>query len=94
MSCRKNGYWSEAEVQEALIRSHINSGRSRSASGSGGSGAGAGAGAANYYLCEDCGEYHLTSKGDQHSVLSDPAVKERISKEQREQEWMDHLRKR
>jgi len=73
MSCitGKNGYYSETEVQEALIRSHI---RFKSV-------------ASNYYLCEECGEYHLTSQGGLHPLLNDPKVQERIKQEQQEQEW-------
>jgi len=43
----KNGYYTESEVQEALIRSHI---RFLQA-------------AKSYYKCHDCEEYHLTSQG-------------------------------
>ena len=67
----KNEYYSESEVQEALIRSHI---RFEHA-------------AKNYYQCDDCGEYHLTSQGDFHPILSEPEIKSRIKSEQREQEW-------
>ena len=74
----KNGYYSEAEVEEALIRTHI---RFQN-------------GASNYYLCDDCREYHLTSQGDLHALLSDPEVLKRIKNEKREQEWMGHLRKK
>ncbi len=73
----KNGYYSESEVQEALVRSHI---RFQDA-------------AKNYYLCDDCNEYHLTSQSNQHPLLADPEVQKRIKKERSEQEWMNHLRK-
>lgn len=69
----KNGYYTESEVQEALIRSHI---RFLQA-------------AKSYYNCHDCGEYHLTSQGDVNPLLNDPAVKSRIKREQQEQEWMN-----
>lgn len=80
MSCStgKNGYYSETEVQEALIRSHI----------------GFKSAASNYYLCEECGEYHLTSQGGLHPLLNDPKVQERIKREQQEQEWKSRFKRR
>ncbi len=67
----KNSYYSEPEVQEALIRSHI---RFLQA-------------AKNYYQCNDCGEFHLTSQGEYNLILDDPEIKARIKREQSEQEW-------
>jgi len=80
MSCSsgKNGYYTEHDVQEALIRSHIRFSNA----------------AKNYYLCHDCNEYHLTSQGNLHPLINDPEVQARITKEQREQEWMERLGKR
>jgi hypothetical protein len=73
MSCStgKNSYYSEEEAQEALIRSHIRFVKA----------------ANSYYPCKDCGEYHLTSQGEQHSILKDAKVQERIRREQQSQEW-------
>ena len=78
MKCRsgKNSYLTEPEVQEALIRSQITF---RSA-------------ASNYYLCDDCGEFHLTSQSIEHPLLNDPSTKSRISKERKENEWKDKFR--
>ena len=67
----KNGYYSENEAQEALIRSNIRFFQA----------------AKNYYQCRDCGEYHLTSQGDFNTLLNDPEVRARIKREQQEQEW-------
>ena len=79
MSCStgKNGFYSEEEAQEALIRSHIRFVKA----------------ANNYYLCTDCHEYHLTSQGELHPLLSKPKVQERIKREQRSQEWEGRFRK-
>lgn len=79
MSCSKgkNGYYTEDEVQEALIRSHIRFLKA----------------AQNYYLCTDCGEYHLTSQGVLHPLLKDSKVQERIKREQRSQEWEGKFRR-
>jgi hypothetical protein len=71
-STGKKGYYNENEVQEALIRSHI---RFQST-------------ACNYYMCNDCGEYHLTSRGEKHPLLDDSEIQKRIKDEQREQDWL------
>jgi hypothetical protein len=76
-STGKNEYYSEEEVQEALIRSHIKFLKA----------------ANSYYQCRDCGEYHLTSQGAVHPLINDPKVQERIRREQRSQEWEGRLRK-
>ena len=65
----------EDEVVEALIRSHI---RFRKP-------------ATSYYLCAECSQFHLTSKGPKHPLLSCPEVIERINKEQQTQDWTQHL---
>ena len=73
MSCStgKNGYYSEDEAREALIRSQIRFVKA----------------ANNYYQCHDCDEYHLTSQGGEHPLLKEPEVVARIKREQRVQEW-------
>ena len=73
MSCStgKNGYYSEDEVREALIRSHIRFVKA----------------ASSYYKCLDCGDYHLTSRGSLHPMLEDPEVQRRIQQERHVQEW-------
>lgn len=78
MNCKtgKRGYYTEGEVQEALIRSQISFRSS----------------ATNYYVCEDCSEFHLTSKAGRHPLLNDPEVIRRIEKEQQEQDWNQRLR--
>ena len=71
----KNGYYSEQEVQEALIRSHIRFVKA----------------AQSYYLCNDCGEYHLTSQGILNPLLNDPQIQARIKKERQEQDWLERF---
>jgi hypothetical protein len=73
----KNGYYSEEEAEEALIRSQINFATA----------------AVNYYLCHDCEEFHLTSQGEVHPLLKDPAIIRRIKEEQRSQEWERRFRR-
>lgn len=79
MTCStgKNGYYTEKEVQEALIRSHIKFNKA----------------AINYYQCNDCGEFHLTSQGALHSLINEPKVQERIKRERRSQEWEGRFRR-
>ena len=79
MKCSSNkiGYFSISEVQEALIRSHINFHKA----------------AVNYYQCHDCGNYHLTSNGEKHNLLSDAEVIKRIQKERLEQEWNQRFKR-
>ena len=76
-STGKNGYFTEEEVQEALIRSHIKFIKA----------------ANNYYQCKDCGEYHLTSQGELHPLINNPQVQQRIKREQRSQEWEGRFRR-
>ena len=79
MSCQsgKKGYYTETDVQEALSRSQI----------------GFRSSATNYYVCEICGEFHLTSKAGMHPLLKDPEITERIRKEQQEQDWNKRFRR-
>lgn len=79
MSCvsGKKGYYTESEIIEALIRSQISFRSS----------------ATNYYICDDCGEFHLTSRTSLNPILKDPEVKKRIEKERQEQEWTQKFRK-
>ena len=72
----KRGYFSEGEVQEALIRSQIGFVRPP----------------VNYYRCDDCGDYHLTSQGERHPLLDEPATRERIKREQWEQQWYNRFK--
>ena len=67
MNCnsKKNQYYTEDEAAEALIRSHIRFNKP----------------ALSYYLCAECAQYHLTSRGPQ-PLLNCPQVVERIHKEQ------------
>ena len=48
----------------------------------------------NYYACNRCGAFHLTSKGDTNSILEDSAVKDAIKKEHMAASWEDRFRRR
>ena len=60
---KKVAYDSNFEVEEALIYSQINFE----------------SGATNYYKCDLCGCYHLTSNSELNPILNDDEVKKRIS---------------
>ena len=77
MKCnsKKNQYYTEDEAVEALIRSHIRFHKS----------------ALTYFLCAECSQFHLTSQGPKHPLLSRPEVIVRINKEQQTQDWSKYL---
>ena len=77
MKCnsKKNQYYTEDEAVEALIRSHIRFHKP----------------ALTYFLCAECSQFHLTSKGPKHPLLSRPEVIVRINKEQQTQDWSKYL---
>ncbi|MDA0937071.1 MAG: hypothetical protein O2878_08100 [Bacteroidetes bacterium] len=77
-SSKKNQYYTEEEAAEALIRSHIRFNRP----------------AVSYYLCSECAQFHLTSKGEPHPLLFQPQVVERIKKEQQTQDWSQSYKRR
>ena len=77
-SQNKNGYYTEEEVQEALIRSQIRFVKA----------------ATNYYCCQECGEYHLTSRGERHPILNKPETKKRIETECQQQAWATQYTRR
>ena len=77
-SSKKNQYYLEAEAIEALIRSHISFNKP----------------AISYYLCTECAQFHLTSKGEKHLLLSKPDIIKRIKREQNSQDWSKRLRKK
>ena len=41
----------------------------------------------NVYFCIDCGNYHLTSRGEEHKILKDPDVKKRIEQGRNTNYW-------
>ena len=77
MSCPtgKTSFDSEELAVEALIQNHVrNAHRS-------------GAGPRNVYECAECGCWHFTSKGADHTLFDDPEIIDRIQKESRALEW-------
>lgn len=45
------------------------------------------------YLCDDCGDWHFTSKGTPSSILNSDGVKNRIEKEREAYFWERKLRR-
>ena len=71
MACSKREFQTEIQAEEALIQSHILFTST----------------AINYYQCDICGQYHLTSKGDRNPILDNEAVKQKIKRERQSREW-------
>jgi len=71
----KRSYISEEVAIESLIQHQV---RNSSA-------------ATNIYHCEDCGDWHFTSKG-RHETLDDTQVIERIKRERLANQWEQKLR--
>lgn len=71
----KRAYEKQEDAEDALIRSRINSGEH---------------GAKNIYLCDDCGHWHLTSKGPL-SDLIDKYARE-IQRARTGEFWKDRFR--
>ena len=70
----------EALAEEALVQHHIiNVYR-------------AGEGPRNIYVCEDCGYWHFTSKGDAHALFADERVTKRIEQERIANQWERKLK--
>ena len=77
-SSKKNQYYLETEAIEALIRSNVSFNKP----------------ATSYYLCTECAQFHLTSKGEKHLILSKSDIIKRIKREQNSQDWSKRLRKK
>jgi hypothetical protein len=41
----------------------------------------------NVYQCDDCGAWHLTSKGAKSPVLEDPEIQKNISQQHEAEYW-------
>ncbi len=46
----------------------------------------------NVYQCDDCGQWHFTSKGTVHPLLKDEDVQNRISSQNEAEYWERKLR--
>ncbi len=71
MTCPKREFQTKMAAEEALIQSHIIFTSP----------------AINYYQCDNCGQFHLTSKGNTNPILEKDVIKERIKREQQARQW-------
>lgn len=53
-----------------------------------------GGGPVNVYQCEDCGDFHLTSKGPVNGKLAAHLSEGKIKRQKEAGHWMDKLKKR
>lgn len=77
----KRSYVSDALAVDALIEAHIHF-EYRT-----------GNGPVSYYKCEDCGTYHLTSKGMMHAQLAKALANGTIKKQKTAAQWTEKFRK-
>jgi len=78
----KRAYLSEEIALEALIGAWVHFDRSR------------GDGPVAIYRCDDCGQYHLTSKGPMHETLKKYLADGTISRMSQAEEWMQRLKRK
>lgn len=73
----KRAYYTEEMAIEALVQTHIVFENST---------------AASVYQCEDCGEWHLTSRGPEHEKLKEAKIDGRIKREREAKYWNNQFR--
>lgn len=67
-------------AEEALIQHHVRNDYKD------------GEGPVNVYQCDDCNEWHFTSKGSKHELFWDSEIQKRIKSERRAFQWEQKLR--
>ncbi len=77
----KRLYHSQQLAEDALIESHIHFEHR------------AGGGPVAVYLCDECGEYHLTSRGPMDERLSKLLADGTIKKQKEASQWQSKFRK-
>lgn len=81
-SSGKRAYTTEALAIEALLQAHVLFNYRT------------GTGPVNYYKCEDCGAYHLTSQGLMNEQLTKALADGSIKKLRTAAEWNDRFKNR
>jgi hypothetical protein len=76
----KKVYLTESIAEEALISAWITYNYAQ------------GSGPINIYICEDCGYYHLTSKGPMNKKLEEQIASGKIHQKKGENAWLDKLK--
>lgn len=77
----KKCYATQALAEDALIEAHIQFDYA------------SGHGPVAVYKCDDCGEYHLTSRGPQNEKLSSYLKDGHIQRQKEANRWLDRLKK-
>lgn len=54
----------------------------------------AGRGPVSVYQCEDCGDFHFTSKGEMNPRLLEAIASKKISLQKEANKWLDKFKKR
>ena len=82
MKCRsgKTAFETKELGEEALIQNHIRNNHRE------------GAGPKNVYECDDCGEWHFTSRHPISDLLQDVEVQKRIASDQRSLQWEQKMK--
>ena len=79
-SSGKRGFNAQTIAEEALIQHHIRNDYQQNE------------GPINVYVCDDCGQWHFTSKGEINDLLQDFEVIQRIKKERQAFFWERNFR--
>lgn len=82
MGCGKRSYLSQELAEEALIAAWTAFDYSE------------GHGPVAVYLCEDCGSYHLTSRGPMNERLASAIAGGEIGREKQAEKWTQRIRRR
>ena len=51
-------------------------------------------GPVGFYLCDSCGYYHLTSKGDMNPKLAEQIASGKIRKQEEANRWIEKLKRK
>ena len=82
MSCGKRAYTTPEIAEEALIEAHIQYQYPK------------GSGPIAIYQCEDCGRFHLTSRGEMNPTLAKYYEEGKIKLQKEAQQWMNRIKGR
>ena len=77
MACNKRAYFSESIAIDALIEA-----RTRFESNT----------ATTVYLCDDCGQWHLTSRGELHPDLARQIQDKNFNREKEAHHWQKKMK--
>jgi hypothetical protein len=78
----KKAYLTREHAEEALVGAHTRFDYAQ------------GRGPVNVYTCEDCGYFHLTSKGPVNEVLAKRQKEGKIDREKEADAWLNKLKRK